>query len=151
VGLLSRLRLVGRAARGESFTAPEDLRPIDQVIVAQGRTGWGSTISRETALQVPAVLRGRNLICSISTLPLVQYDPAGAQARNPLFVQTDPQVANVVTWAQLVEDLMFEGTGWLRVLSRSWNGFPSSAQHVDVSRVHLNARRAESELAAVRR
>lgn len=132
---MSRIRTALRAAAAEMFTAPQ---PMDQVIVAQKRAGWTLTMSRDVALQVPAILRGRNLICSISTLPLTQYAPDDRRTRSPLFEQLDPQVANVVVVAQTVEDLLFDGLSWWRVIERGWNRFPTKVQHVEVQRVHLN-------------
>jgi len=122
--------------QAETFSGPVD--PVDTFISAQKRTGWTATVSRESALQVPAILRGRNLICAVSTLPLTQYGPDRATVRSSLLEQIDPQVPNVVTVAQTVEDLLFDGLAWWRVTARGWNDFPMSGQHVDVSRVHLN-------------
>jgi len=135
---MTRIRTVLRAADdAEKFTTPT--HPVDQLIVAQKRAGWTLTISRETALQVTAVLRGRNLICSISTLPLTQYAPDGRKTRSPLFEQLDSQVPNVVTMAQTVEDLLFDGLSWWKVTGRDWeNKFPTKIQHVDVNRVHMS-------------
>jgi phage head maturation protease len=134
---MARIRTVLRAAAdAETFSAPT--HPVDQLIVAQKRAGWTLTISRETALQVTAVLRGRNLICSISTLPLTQYAPDGRRARSTLFEQLDPQVPNVVTMSQTVEDILFDGLSWWRVIERGWNRFPTKIQHIDVDRVHLH-------------
>jgi hypothetical protein len=138
VGIMTRIRTVLRAADdAEKFSTPT--HPVDQLIVAQKRAGWTLTISRETALQVTAVLRGRNLICSISTLPLTQYAPDGRKTRSPLFEQLDSQVPNVVTMAQTVEDLLFDGLSWWKITGRDWeNKFPTKIQHVDVDRVHMD-------------
>ncbi len=120
----------------QSF-ASEPYDPVDRIVTALASAGWTLSYSRDSALQVPAVLRGRNLICSIATLPLTQYGPSNARERSGLLDQIDPQVPNVITVAMLAEDLLFDGIGWLRVTTRGWNDFPSSAQHVDTSRVSL--------------
>jgi HK97 family phage prohead protease len=137
VRFMRRLRLAADLLRGgtEDFST---VRPIDALIASQKHSGWSFTIDRRTALQVTAVLRGRNLICSIATLPLTQFDPTDRPAYSPLFRQIDPQVPNIVCVAQTAEDLLFEGIAWWRVTERGWNGFPVKAQHVDVNRVHLN-------------
>jgi len=89
-------------------------------------------ISRREALTVPAVVRGRNLICSIATLPLELKRVAdNAIVDSPLLRQIDPDVANVVTIAQTVEDLLFEGVSWWLILARDFDEFPISATHLD--------------------
>jgi hypothetical protein len=139
MGLVARLRLIARTLTGrrsQTFAAPP-YDPIDRLITTMRRSGWNLSYSRETALQVPAVLRGRNLICAISTLPLVQVRPDNTTERSTLLAQIDDQVPNVVTLAMTVEDLLFEGIAWWRVTARGWNGFPAKARHVEHGRVSL--------------
>jgi hypothetical protein len=139
VGLVGRLRLAMNLASTpapQAFSNP--VTTVDGVIAAARAVAASTPVTRETALQVPAVQRGRNLICSISTLPLTQYAPNRAPERSTLLTQIDPQVPNVVTVAQTVEDLLFDGIAWWRVTTRAWNGFPSSAQRIDPARVYLH-------------
>jgi hypothetical protein len=136
---MDRLRLaltLSTPAPSQAFSNPSTT--VDGVIAAARAASASLPVTRETALQVPAVQRGRNLICSISTLPLTQYGPNRMAERSSLLTQIDPQVPNVVTVAQTVEDLLFDGIGWWRITTRAWNGFPSEAQRIDPSRVHLN-------------
>src|SRR5262245_40633196 len=99
--------------------------PIDQLLLhMQKRLG---RVSRDEALSVPAVLRGRNLICSVSTLPLEAVDGTNHVVDHPLLRQIDPNTSNVVVLAQLLEDLLFDGVAWLRVTSFGWDGMPASA------------------------
>lgn len=138
MGMLSGLRsafVALMAGPPQTFTAPD--RPIDRFIVSNGRAGFSPSVDRDAALQVPAVLRGRNLICSISTLPLAQIGPNRAHERSSLLEQIDPQVPNVVTLAQTVEDVLFDGKGWWRVTQRGWNNFPTAAKHINSNRVYL--------------
>lgn len=95
------------------------------------------TSSREAALRVPAVLRGRNMICNISTLPLWQLDTKRKRVRSALFEQFDPQVANVVHLAMTVEDLLFDGIAWWEVTARDANNWPTAVRHTDSRRVEL--------------
>jgi HK97 family phage prohead protease len=108
----------------------------------QAMTGGGNIaarISREEALQVPAVLRGRNLIAgTLAGLPLRFHDAQGRIASpTSLLDQIDPDVTNVVTLAQTYEDLLFEGVAWWRVTHIGWHGFPDQAVHVPVGSVHV--------------
>lgn len=122
-----------------AFSEPEpDPQPVDRLIVKMAGQGASFRVGRIEALSVPAVLRGRNLICSISTLPLVQYDRQNKPVRNPLFEQIDPDVPNVVTLAQTIEDLLFEGIAWWLITEFDANGFPRAARHLDVSLVSLD-------------
>lgn len=109
---------------------------IDQAVSAASAQS-STRVARADALSVPAVQRGRNMLCSIATLPLVQYGPDNAVAENPLFTQIDPDVPNVVTLAMTVEDLVFDGIAWWRVLSRGWDKFPTTAMRLDPQSVSL--------------
>jgi hypothetical protein len=114
-------------------TAP---RPIDQVIVAM-KNGDLSRVTRTQALSVAAVQRGRNEICSISTLPLRLYLGLNV-VDSPLFRQFDPDVPNVVHMAQTIEDLAFEGIAWWQVTGQDFDGYPVSVRRVDPTTVTLD-------------
>lgn len=124
--------VAGLFRRRVTFTAG----PLDQVIQAAAAT-TGARVSRADALSVPAVQRGRNMLCSIATLPLEQHGPDNALVPNPLFAQLDPDVPNVVTLAMTVEDLVFDGIAWWRVLERGFDRFPTSVQRLDPNTVSL--------------
>lgn len=109
--------------------------PVDDLL--SSRAWWSSTsVSRDLALSVPVVLRGRNLLCSIATLPLVTRGKDRDVTASWLD-QIDPNVANVVTLSQTVEDLVFESISWWRVVERDANGWPRYAEHQDVSAVSM--------------
>lgn len=118
-----------------SETAP---RPIDQVIYEMKGGGSAPRVGRVEALTVPAVQCGRNLLCSIATLPLVQKDNGNTVVRNPLLEQIDPDFANVVTLSMTVEDLVFEGVAWWRITSFGFDGYPASAIRLEPSSVTVN-------------
>lgn len=94
-------------------------------------------ITRTLALQVPAVLRARNLIAgTLARLPVHVRDSQRRMSRpTSLLEQIDPDVANVVTYANTYEDLLFEGIAWWRVTEFDSRGFPSQAMHVPKHRV----------------
>src|SRR5262245_31435497 len=97
-------------------------------------------ISRSEALQVPAVLRSRNLICStLAYLPVHIRDKEREIATpTTLIDQIDPDIPNVVTWSDTYEDLLFEGVCWWRVISRNFQGYPTYAEHISTNRVHVS-------------
>lgn len=108
----------------------------------QGMTAGGAVaprISRREALQVPAVLRSRNLIAgTLARLPVHIRDKDRKIAfPTTLLEQIDPDVANVVTYALTYEDLLFEGTAWWKVLERGWHGYPTYATHISTDRVSV--------------
>ncbi|MCG3757376.1 phage portal protein [Amycolatopsis sp. Poz14] len=118
------------------FSVPIDPKaPLDSLL--RRVDGLSAPVGRARALSVPAVLRGRNLLCSIGTLPLVTRDKNRGLVRSQLLEQIDPATANVVTLAQTVEDLVFEGISWWRVLDRTPAGFPRSAVHLDHDTVSM--------------
>ncbi len=109
--------------------------PVDQLLLYMyGRVG---TVTRADALGVPAVLRGRNLICSVSTLPLQVVDADNRVINHPLVRQIDANVPNVVTLAMIVEDLLFDAVSWLRITSFSGDGYPAAAQRYSPGDVSL--------------
>lgn len=146
MGLLSFIRDVAVRTRGgrEQFTAG----PLEAWVAAQGGTGAGATVNevrtatvtREFALAVPAVLRGRNVICSIATLPLVTVNgDSRERVRSPLLEQIDPQVPNGVTLALTVEDLIFDSVAWWKITATQRAGdWPIAAQHVAHHLVHTD-------------
>ena len=132
-------RLFGRAITAQEFVLDDGpITTIDGVITALNprNNRNGLPVDRAAALGVPAVQRGRNLICSISTLPLRQYGPDRKVVRSPFLEQVDPQTPNIVLWAQVVEDLLFDGVAWLKVTSRGWGEFPMTGERVAPHRVH---------------
>src|SRR5262245_43085914 len=94
-------------------------------------------IPRNQALQVPAVLRSRNLICStLAGLPIHMRDKQHREVdRTPLLIQIDPDVPNIATFSETYEDLLFEGVSWWRVLGTTFEGYPSVAEHIAPGRV----------------
>ncbi len=98
----------------------------------------GTTVTRTEALSVPAVRRGRNMLCAISTMPLELVGADNEVERSPFLEQIDLDVPNVVTIAQTVEDLLLSGVSWWLVTSKDFYGYPMTARHLDVSSVSVD-------------
>lgn len=94
-------------------------------------------VTKKVALSADVVLRGRNLLCSFSTLPMIVRDGTGKRVKNALLDQIDPNTANVVTMAGTVEDLVFEGYAWWRCTAWDSSGFPTSAEKLDATSVTM--------------
>lgn len=88
--------------------------------------------TKDEALSIPGVMRARNTIASISTLPLKTYAKDWTEDDNPLFKQIDPFRANVVVLADTIEDLFFNKYAYWRVLARDSNRRPTKAEYVDI-------------------
>jgi hypothetical protein len=122
--------------RRQTFDSPP--RPIDLMFAEMlGLGGMASPVARATALQVPAVLRGRNFVCSPAALPLREYDPENAVVDSPLLRQIDPDVPNLVTIAQTLEDLLFDSISWWLITAVDFTDYPVAARHLDVNMVAL--------------
>lgn len=122
--------------RRRHFDAPP--KPIDQLLLEMMGRSSTSPVSRTEALSVPAVQRGRNMICgSIAAMPLVQHGPDNSVARSSLLEQLDPDIPNVTTLSQTLEDLLFGGLSWWLVTARDFAGFPIAVRHLDEATVSL--------------
>ena len=85
-----------------------------------GLSNFGMGMDRNTALQVPSVMRCRNLIAGvISSIDLKLYKKStGVELESPLWLdQFDLRQPRSVTIAYLVDSLLFHGVGYLRVTS----------------------------------
>lgn len=109
---------------------------IDAIIAGMMRLS-GTRVSRTDALSVPAVRRGRNMLCSPAALPIEQLSAIYDVVPSALLRQIDPDVANVITLAQTIEDLVFDGIAWWKVTSKDFDRFPVSARHLDVGSVTI--------------
>lgn len=122
----------GQFGEHGSLEASDDL-----VAKMLGSSHLAAPVTRAQALQVPAVLRARNLIAgTLSTLPLRRIDRGGRRSEWSLFDQPDPDLATEVVWAMTYEDLLFEGISWWRVLDFD-GAWPIRARRVPVSSVHV--------------
>lgn len=112
-------------------------QPIEAIFRELYGSVSGSPVGRDEALSVAALLRGRNLICSVSTLPLTLAAPDKQPARSSFLEQIDPNVPNVVTIAQTLEDLLLEGIAWWRITARDFAGYPMAARRLDPATVSM--------------
>lgn len=105
--------------------------PINALIYGAFGQAWinGGPVSRDDALSIAAVERGRDELCSIASLPLVNY--RGAEVvPNSFLDQPDPDVARVVMFAQTIEDLLCDGISWWLKTTYDYRGFPLTARRV---------------------
>jgi HK97 family phage portal protein len=92
-------------------------------------------------MTVPAIARARNIVAgTIGTIPLKTYDAQEREiAGRTIIDQPDPAVPRSVTYAWLVDSIMFHGVGFLQVIDVSpVDGRPARARWVDPLRVTQN-------------
>jgi len=132
VGLLSNLRLTAE--------------PQSEVTAAFEPTysgGFWASLAGESftnlarALSVPAVSRGRSIICgTVGSLPLYSWQANGQRlAPRPIETQPDPDSPRSVTYAYLAESMLFYGVGYVVVLATNPDGTVRNFRWVDPQRV----------------
>ncbi len=134
-------QMVGAQMNGHSPDAAFQIDIPPEMTQAMAPTGTiERRIRRREALQVPAVLRARNLICgSLARLPMhVRDKNHNIVSPTTLLDQIDPDIANAVTYAETYEDLLFEGVAWWKVLEFGWHGYPTYATHISPQRVYVS-------------
>lgn len=95
-------------------------------------------ISREIALQVPAVKKAHDLVPGVlGTLPVGLIGPDFRPVNSELFSQPEPDVPKSVTWARLYADLWFEKVAWWKVLEVGWHGYPTKVRRLDPRSVNV--------------
>ncbi|WP_162606669.1 phage portal protein [Jiangella asiatica] len=143
MGWRDALRLTRRAA-GVQAVAPAPRQTFSSITIppelleAMAPAGIAPRISRSEALQVPAVLRARNLISTPGSLPHRVHGPDRRVVPDATYLlggQIDPDVPNSVTLAVTYADLLFESVSFWRVTQLGWHGFPTRAQHVPLDAV----------------
>lgn len=121
---------IGQAAAAFALDIPPEITGLQRLLEIAPR------VTRREALQVPAVLAGRNRICStLAGLPLKMHGADRAIRDWPLFAQPDPDIPAVVTWALTYEDLLFESVAWWQVEARNAAGWPTEVRHVPTTSV----------------
>ena len=104
-----------------------------------GLSNFGMGMDRNTALQVPSVMRCRNLIAGvISSIDLELYKKStGVKLESPLWLdQPDIRQPRSVTIAYTVDSLLFYGVAYWRVTSLyADDGRPSGFEWIGNSRV----------------
>lgn len=89
-------------------------------------------INRKTAMSIPAIAKGRNIIAtSIARMPLVAEKANRPLATQPPFlVQLQNGVPNFTTVAWIVDGLIFYGRSFLLIEDRTATGQPKSFRFV---------------------
>jgi HK97 family phage portal protein len=93
----------------------------------------GEGVSRETALSVPSVVACRNLVVgTVVQLSLYRYRAGERLDPDTLTTQPDPSTTIAATMGGAVDDLLFYGRAYWRVLDRDAEGYPRAARWAPV-------------------
>jgi hypothetical protein len=125
------------------------VRDATGLLTAGIAASYGSKLGRATALRVPAVTRAYKLYThTIACFPLREYVTGEQVVPRPFL--SNPSAISTYTsmMARTVGDLILEDVAYWRVTARTWDGFPSSAEHMPTSQITSspsNAAEAVSE------
>lgn len=110
----------------------------------------GRTATREEAMSVPAIARGRNIICSsIASIGLEVRDRmTGMGVDVPRVIRTpDPRIPGVATYVWTLEDLLFYGYGYWQITELfSDTQRVRSVQRISPDRVTINTNADSTEI-----
>jgi len=132
---------MGLFTRKESNTKNSDLlaQYAPQVLSNNYYYAVAPVIDRATALEVPSVVRARNLICgTIASMPLELYRKStGEELGKPVWMdQPSPNQPRAITISYTVDSLIFHGWSLWKITSRySEDGRPASFEWVPNSRI----------------
>lgn len=98
-------------------------------------------VSRESAMSIPSVAACRNLVVG-TVVQLGVYRYRGGERLEPDYLTTkpDPSTTLPATVAGTVDDLLFRGRAFWRVLDRDSEGFPRRARWTPVDDVMIESK-----------
>lgn len=89
-------------------------------------------VGRDQAMSVPAVKRGRDLLCgTLGTLRLKKLDARRRRVSSELLDQPEEDVARSVTMTRTFEDMLFEGRAWWRITEFDRWGYPAKVVRLE--------------------
>lgn len=101
-------------------------------------TAIAQRVSRREAVQVPAVKRSRDLICSLGQLPLTTVRADLTVETTSWLQQPERNVPRSVTMTRLVEDLFYDRIAWWRITESDYRDFPLYVKRLDPREVDVD-------------
>lgn len=148
MGIVSDIFRGQRSALVDQAVVPGPTFAVDDQAIPPGffglasyamPTAYAPKIDRRSAMQVPAVKRTRDLICStLGGLPIDYYGPDKQTTAWPLFEQPESSIARSVTMTRTIEDMLFEGIAWWRIVQFGWHGFPTKVKRLKPGQAVVN-------------
>lgn len=127
--------------------AQSSLLPVG-IAEAFGISVSSDRVNREEAMSIPAVRRGRQIIAgTLGAAPLIgmrnRAGNAPEKVSRQLLTQPDPNVSAAFTFTWTLDDLLFYGVAWWRVLEFDEQNFPKRAERLHHSRIRVDITRGE--------
>jgi HK97 family phage portal protein len=113
------------------------VRDATGLLLSAIATAYGTKISKATAMRVPAFTRAYKLYThTIACFPLREYVD-GTRTTPRAFLDNPSQITTRTSiMSRTVGDLICHDTAYWRVTSRTWDGFPASAELMPFDQVH---------------
>ncbi|WP_062208826.1 phage portal protein [Demequina oxidasica] len=93
-------------------------------------------VGRRSAIQVPAVKRGRDMVPGVlGTLPVDLLNAENQVVQTTLLEQPEAGIPRSVTLIRTFEDMWFEGVAWWQVTEYGWHGYPTRVKRLDPTTV----------------
>lgn len=123
--------------RGTATADTPLVRDATGLLLDAIRASYGQKVTRPTALRVPAFARAYKLYTgTIASFPLVDYGPDGERMDRPFLTNPSQITTYTSLMARTVGDLVAHDTAYWRVTSRTWDGFPQTAELMPYEQVN---------------
>ncbi len=120
----------------ETTADPVQVRDATNLLLNAIAASYGSVVPRATALRVPAVARAYKVFThTISCFPLREYAAGESVIARPFLANPSQITTYSSLMARTVGDLILNDAAYWRVTSRSWDGFPQTAEHMPYAQV----------------
>jgi hypothetical protein len=136
-----------RAAGSVAIPSGSALVSIPTDVLEAFGVHTGGTVTRAKAMGIPAMRRGRQIIAgTLGTLPLQalrrpargQLEPVDSGTTASFLAELDPRTTTQWTLTWTVDDLLFHGISWWRVLTVDAYGWPRTAERLAPGRVQVS-------------
>jgi len=133
-----------------TYDVSASLAPVTSLDALSPFFRGSRTATRQEAMSVPAIARGRNLICSsIASIGLLVRDRVtGMEVDTPRVIRTpDPRIPGVATYVWTLEDLLFSGYAYWQITELfADTGRVRSVQRIAPDRVTINTNSDSTEI-----
>ena len=138
------------AAEALTYDVSASLAPVSTLDAISPFFRGARQATREEAMSVPAIARGRNIICSsIASISLEVRDRmTGMDVDMPRVIRTpDPRVPGVATYVWTLEDLLFHGYAYWQITELfADTQRVRSVQRISPTRVTINLNSDSTEI-----
>lgn len=130
MGLLHWLGLTGGADQTGILTPWRDGSHLAPAMLEHLFTITDGPVTRSTAMRIPAVARGRNVITGqLGRIPWEARTATGVEDV-PWLRHPEPGRAAALTWAWTADAMLFYGRAWWIVTERDTSGMPAAFQWI---------------------